>query len=262
MRSNGAGFCAIGVIFLVCVTLGTASAQQATTTEVRRFQVVSVDGNRVVVREQQGTHEYTVPEDFRFTVDGKRVSVHELKPGMKGTATITTTTTTTPVTVTEVRNAEVFKVVGNSIVVRGPKGLQMYSEGDVQKRGVKIFMDGKPVAFSDLREGNRLTATIVTEGEPKVVTEREVQAILASPPPAPAPPPKAAPAAPAAAPAASTPAPAASTAPPASATAASPPASTAGDTSSTGSSWLVIGGLGAAIIALIIYLTARGRQRS
>ena len=45
----------------------------------------------------------TVPDDFRFTVDGKKMAVSELKPGMKGTATITTTTTIKPVAVTEMR---------------------------------------------------------------------------------------------------------------------------------------------------------------
>jgi hypothetical protein len=34
----------------------------------------------------------TVPEDFRFNVDGKMLSVRELKPGKAGTATITTKT--------------------------------------------------------------------------------------------------------------------------------------------------------------------------
>ena len=37
------------------------------------------------------------------------MSVRELKPGMKGTATITTRTTVTPVTVTEVKNGTVVQ---------------------------------------------------------------------------------------------------------------------------------------------------------
>jgi hypothetical protein len=54
------------------------------------------------VREASGTNEYIVPDTFRFTSGGQEFSVHELQPGMKGTATITTTTTVTPVTVTDV----------------------------------------------------------------------------------------------------------------------------------------------------------------
>ena len=48
-----------------------------------------------------------VADDFRFTVNDQQLSVHQLKAGMKGTATITTKTTVTPVTVTEVKNGTV-----------------------------------------------------------------------------------------------------------------------------------------------------------
>ena len=41
---------------------------------------------------EPGDYQYTVPDDFRFTIDGKKLSVSELKAGMKGTATVTTTT--------------------------------------------------------------------------------------------------------------------------------------------------------------------------
>ena len=53
---------------------------------------------QLVVRLPEGTRELTVPDDFRFIVDGQPLSVRELKAGMKGTATITTRTTVTPVT--------------------------------------------------------------------------------------------------------------------------------------------------------------------
>lgn len=179
---------------------GAASAQTTTSTETIKFTVVSVDGNRVVVNEQGGAKEYTVPEDFRFSVGGSQISVRELKPGMTGTATITTTTTVKPMSTTEVRQAEVIQASGSSIIVRGQNGFQMFTEGDVEKRGIHIMKDGKPVRFSDLSTGDRLTATIITPGEPQVLTEREVQARLAEPPPAAvaqaqAPPPAATPAA-------------------------------------------------------------------
>jgi hypothetical protein len=40
----------------------------------------------------------------RHVIDGKLLSVHELKPARAGTATVTTKITMVPVTVTEVRN--------------------------------------------------------------------------------------------------------------------------------------------------------------
>ena len=178
---------AIVALLILAILAGSTAWAQTTATETRTFEVIAVVGDRVVVQEPAGTREYTIPPGFRFTVDGKRVSVTELKPGMKGTATITTRTTIKPVQVTRVVDAEVFRVSGPAVIVRGPKGLQMFSPGDVERRSVTIHRDGRLVELSDLREGDRLTATIVTEGTPKVLTEREIEAALAAVPVAAAP---------------------------------------------------------------------------
>jgi hypothetical protein len=122
----------------------------------------------LVVRGAQGTREHIVPDDFRFIVDGKPLSVHDLKPGMKGAATITTTTTTRPVYVTEVRSGEVVDASGATVIVRGERGFQMDGPGEIETRGIKIYRDGKRVHLSELRKGDRLSATIVTEGPPQV----------------------------------------------------------------------------------------------
>jgi len=179
MRREDGRFITLVGICLIGIMVGTASAQSTKSTATRNFEVLSVDGNQLVVRGPDGTKEYTVPEDFRFTVDGKQLSVHELQPGMKGTATVTTITTVKPVTVTEVKNGTVMKVVGNSVIVRGENGIKMFSEGDVAKRQAKIMKGGQPVNISELREGDKLTATIITEKPPQVMTERQVNATLA-----------------------------------------------------------------------------------
>jgi hypothetical protein len=167
-------------LVLVVSILGVAhfAAAQATTTEVKQFEVVSVDGNNLVLRGAAGTKEYTVPEGFRFTVDGREVGVSELRPGMKGSATITTTTTVKPVTVTEVRNGEVVNATGGMVIVRGPKGFHSFTQADVDNRQAKILRDGKPIQISDLRTGDRLTATIITERPPQILTDRQVKATI------------------------------------------------------------------------------------
>jgi len=165
------------------VALGLAfvgAALPQTTVDTRNFEVISVDGNKLVVRDERGTQELTVPEDFRFTVDGKKMAVSELKPGMKGTAIVTTTTTTKPVVVTEVREGQVLRASDLSMTVRLADGsTRRFTQGELDKRGIQIVKDGQPIRIADLRRGDPLTATIITNGAPTVLTEQEVQATLA-----------------------------------------------------------------------------------
>ena len=170
-----------GAVLCLGVASGALAQQTSSTMQTKKFEIVAVEGNMLVVRGPDGTKELTVPDDFRFTVDGKPLSVRELKPGMKGEATITTTTTVTPVYVTEIREGTVMQVSGSSVIIRGPNGIKMYSQGDVDKRGIKLYKHGEPVPPADLHTNDKLSATIVTEMPPKVVTEREVNATLAHP---------------------------------------------------------------------------------
>ncbi len=167
---------------VVGLTSVAALAQQSTTSETKTFEVIAVQGNQLVVSLPEGTRELTVADDFRFTVNGQQLSVRELRPGMKGTATITTRTTVTPVTVTQVKNGTVAYAAGSTIIVRTDEGVRSFTQGEIDKRGVKIMREGKPAQVSDFRQGDRLSATIITSMPPKVVTEQEVQATLAAAP--------------------------------------------------------------------------------
>jgi LPXTG-motif cell wall-anchored protein len=190
--------------------------ETATTTRVIHATVVSVDGNKVVAKDASGkATEYTIPEGFKFQMDGKDLGVADLKPGMKVSATVTTTVTTTPVTVTEIRKGKVLAVSGDSVVVRGPQGVRRFTFAELQERHVKLKNGaGEEISsFSALKAGDHFTAMIITNEPPKVVSEREAKAYVqgetaAAPAPAAAPAHAAAPAAepaPAAAPAKSLP---------------------------------------------------------
>jgi LPXTG-motif cell wall-anchored protein len=170
----------IGVLMCLVGAVSFAQTTSTTLTENKKFEVISVDGNTLVVRLPEGTREISVPDDFKFIVNGQPMTVHELKPGMSGMATITTRTKSTPVTVTEVKNGEVVLAQGGSIYVRTPDGqTKAFTQSDIDKRGIKIVRDGKPAQVSDFRQGDQLTATIITTKAPQVVTDKQVQATLA-----------------------------------------------------------------------------------
>jgi hypothetical protein len=185
--SRVVGRIALAGALLLGATAFASAQQQSTMSETKSFEVIAVDGNSLVVRLPEGTKELTVPADFKFMVDGQPMTVSQLKPGMKGTAMVTTRTTTTPVTVTEIKNGTVKQVTGSTIIVLTEQGFKSFTQGQIDKRGVKIYRDGQPAELADFHEGDRLTATIVTSKPPRVVTEKEVQASLARAAPAAAP---------------------------------------------------------------------------
>ena len=173
----------IGAACAIVSLAGVASAQTtATSTRTQPFEVISVVGNQLVVRGPDGTKELTVPEDFRFTVDGKQLSVHDLKVGMKGEATTTTITTTKKVYVTEERNAKVMQANGNSVILRAQDGtFKLFTQEDANKYKISITRGGKPIEFQQLRANDLVTATMVTSRD-EVLTEQQVNARLAQAP--------------------------------------------------------------------------------
>ena len=180
MRTNTTWLSRVIVLVALGFAFAGAALAQTTTVDTRNFEVISVDGNKLVFRDQRGTHELAVPDDFRFTVDGKKMAVSELKPGMKGTAIVTTTTTIKPVVVTEVREGDVLRASEMSMTVREANGtVRRFTQGELNTRGVQMVKDGKPIRVSDLKRGDKITATIITDAAPVVLTEQEVQATLA-----------------------------------------------------------------------------------
>lgn len=200
--------------FLTLPFTGAIHAQTTSTSDVRNFEIIAVDGNNLVVRNETGTHTYSVPDDFRFTVDGRKLAVQELKPGMKGTAVVTTKTTLVPVTVTEIKTGTVVSATNHTVTVRTPDGVRRFMQSELDERGVQILKDGRVIYIRDLRQGDQITATIFSKAPPTTLTETEVQATLA----------QAATAAPAAA-STTAAAPAPAPAPAAAAPTAAPPAS-------------------------------------
>jgi hypothetical protein len=156
-------FLIVGMLFCF------VAVQAETTTEVRSGTVVDVEGNHLVVKMSTGEEkEFDVPDDFKFNVDGKELTVHELKPGTHLTSTITTTSEPKTVYTSVVKHGTVWHVQGNTIIITGSDGKNR-QYNDVPD-WITFERNGKPVKLVDLRKGMKVSATIVTESQNQVIT--------------------------------------------------------------------------------------------
>jgi RNase P/RNase MRP subunit p29 len=188
---------AIGTICLAVVLRTSAQVKTETATTsghaakevtVERGEVVSVSGNDLVVKMEDGEirHFPNVPENAKVTVDGKQLGIHDLQPGMKLQRTITTTTT--PQTVTTVQS-----VTGTVWQVQPPTSVTLTLENGENQQftipaGQKFTIDGQETDAWGLKKGMKVSATKIVE-EPVTVFEQQKQLTgTAPPPPPPAPP--------------------------------------------------------------------------
>jgi hypothetical protein len=162
------------------LAVASASAQDTTTTEVRRgepsyetkvknAEIVYAEGNNLVLKLEDGRVEHmVVPFDEKFNIDGNELTVNQLKAGTKLTQTVTTTTT--PHYVTTVRNLQgkVWHVnAPGSVIVTLPDHTNVLYKVPAH---AKFIVNGKEKTVFDLKKGMKINATIVTE-EPKNVVE-------------------------------------------------------------------------------------------
>ena len=165
----------------------SSTGQPTKTVQVERGEVVSVAGNDLFVKMENGDirHFPNVPESARVTVDGQQLGIHDLKPGMKLQRTITTTST--PKTVTTVET-----VTGTVFWVSPPSAVSLRLEdGTVQQfkipKGQKFTIDGKETDAFGLRKGMKVSATRITESPEVVVSQQRKVTGTAPTPPSPPP---------------------------------------------------------------------------
>jgi hypothetical protein len=191
-------FCLTGLAFaLISAAAGaqdtstttTQSGAPTVTTDVKSATVVYVSGNDLVVKGDDGqVKHFVVPDSTTVTVDGQQLSVHDLKPGMHLTRTITTTTTPTTVSTVRTISGKVWMVQApNYVILTLPNGTnKQYAIPKDQK----FMVDGREYDAFGLKKGMKITATVVTESPQLVAsTTRAVTGTAPPPPPAPATPP-------------------------------------------------------------------------
>jgi LPXTG-motif cell wall-anchored protein len=182
------------ILSFISVTVGaqvktsssTSSGQPTTQTQVERGEVVSVNGNDLVVKMEDGSlrHFANVPESARVTVDGQELGIHDLKPGMKLQRTITTTTVPKTITTVQTVSGTVWQVSPpNYVTLR-------LQDGTTQRfkipQGQKFTVDGQQTDAFGLRQGMNVSATKIVE-VPETVVEHQRKVTGTMPPP-PAPP--------------------------------------------------------------------------
>jgi len=169
-------------------TKTTTTAGAATKeVQVQRGEVVYVSGNHIIIKMDDGTIKDVpdVPESARATVDGKEISIHDVKVGMKLERTITTTTTPKMVTKVESVTGTVFQINPPTSVI-----LQMENNENKQFKipeGQKFTVEGQTVDAWGLKKGMKVTATKVTEVPITAVTTKAALSGQMPPPPPPPP---------------------------------------------------------------------------
>ena len=189
-RTCAFGLTAALILLLISVAVdaqvktgsSTSSGQPVTETQVERGEVVSVNGNDLVVKMEDGSlrHFADIPESARVTVDGQELGIHDLKPGMKLQRTITTTTV--PQTITTVQT-----VTGTVWQVSPPNYVTLRLEDNSTQRfkipqGQKFTVNGQQTDAFGLRQGMKVSATKIVE-VPETVVEQQKKVTGTMPPP-------------------------------------------------------------------------------
>jgi hypothetical protein len=146
-------------------TKESIKGKASVTTERLQGRVVYVEGNHLVVRMTTGEiREFKVPESRKFTIDGRDLTIHDLKPGTTLSATVTTTRTSVTDRTTTIGTGTVWWVAGKTVIITLPNGEnRTYTVRD----DYKFNVEGNPSAtVSDLKKGMKISAEKIVE-EPR-----------------------------------------------------------------------------------------------
>ncbi len=157
----------------VQTTTATTEGQSSHTFTVNRGEVYAVDGNDLIVKMEDGTYRHfpDVPDSARATVDGKQLSVHDLKPGMILQRTIITTTT--PMIITTIQT-----VTGKVWHVNPPRSVILTLEDNTNQeftipKDQKFNVDGQMLDAFALRKGMKVSATKIVESPMDVTSVQQ-----------------------------------------------------------------------------------------
>ena len=168
----------------------TTSGQATHEVTVERGEVVLVRGNDLFVKMDDGSmrHFPNVPESARATVGDQQLGIHDLRPGMKLTRTITVASTPKTVTTVQTVTGKVWHITPpNTVILTLEDGTNQQFK---IPKDQKFNVDGQETDAWGLKKGMKVSATKIVE-VPEVHVERtqQVSGKLPPPPPQVAPPP-------------------------------------------------------------------------
>jgi len=166
----------LAVCLAFTVSMNAQVQTQTTTTtgkpthevQVDRAEVVAVSGDDLVLKMEDGsTQDISVPANATVTVDGKKIGIRDVKPGMKLQRTVVTTTTPKVITTVQTVSGKVFYVRAPSVLILTLEDgtNQQFKIPKDQMFLVKLSPgdQGKMVNAFELTKGMPVSATKVTE---------------------------------------------------------------------------------------------------
>jgi hypothetical protein len=155
---------------LACMTM-TAAAQTSTTQKIPGTPKVATtklsgvvtyaEGNTLVASMSTGElRTFTVPDSTKFVIDGKPMTVHDLKPGTSLKANIVTTKTPITERTTTKLTGTVWYVAGNTVILTLPDGQnKMYKS----LPDYKFKVNGEDATVDQLKKGMQISAEKIVE---------------------------------------------------------------------------------------------------
>ena len=129
-------------------------------THVQNAEVIHVSGHDIVVELENGKLELlNLPKDFKFDVDGKHLTVHELTPGTKLSQEIHTVSSPQEVTTVRTVNGKVWHISPPHLILSFPGG---ENKSYTVPEGIVFNIVGQKKTVFDLRKGMEISATVVT----------------------------------------------------------------------------------------------------
>ena len=160
-------------------TTETIKGTPKVTTQELSGIVDFVEGNTLVVVMDSGeVRTFHPPASRRFIIDGKEVTLHDLRPGTKLKATITTLTTPVTERTTTVGSGKVVHVKGDTVVLKLPNG---EDRTYTVQPSYQFEIEGKPATVKNLKKGMIVQANMITE-DPKVEIARNTVVTGEAPP--------------------------------------------------------------------------------